>query len=256
MNVALISDIHGNLVALETVLEEIQREAPDRIVCLGDVVHGGPEPIAALERIRELDCPVINGNTDEWLLSMEMPDEYDEQEKPQETFDIGEWTADRLTTAHERFIESFEDTVEIELPGGSRLLCYHATPQSPWGRLEVETPDAELDQIIESTDADVLVGGHNHNQMLRRYLNVTFVNTGSVGMPFGTTRSTREALGGYQPWAEWAMIEATDDGFGIDLRRTRLDVDAVIQSHRESDVPHSELLIEGWEAGRSGDTES
>lgn len=256
MQVAIISDIHGNTVALDTVLAEIEREDPDQIVCLGDIAQAGPEPVAALERIQRLDCHVINGNTDEWLLTMEIPEESDSQDKPQEVFDIGEWTADQLTPQHEQFIESFEDTVEIELPNGSRLLCYHGTPHSPWEELEVETTDEELDRIIESSDADVLVGGHIHNQMLRRYMNVTFVNVGSVGMPFGTTRSTREDVGGYRPWAEWAMVEASDSSIGIDLRRTRFDVDAVIQALRNSNIPHADMLVDGWEEGRSTHAET
>lgn len=247
MQVAIISDIHGNAVALDTVLADIEEEDPDQIVCLGDVAQFGPEPIAALERIQQLGCPVVNGNTDEWLFTMEIPDEFDEKDKPQEVKDIGEWCADQLTQEHERFIKSFEDTVTIELSHGIHLLCYHGTPQSPWEILEVESSNEKLDQLIESTDADILIGGHIHNQMLRRYMNVSFVNAGSVGLPFGTSRQTREEVGGYQPKAEWVMVEASEGAISIDFRQTSFDVDAVIDTIRNSDMPHQEQVIDGWE---------
>ena len=86
MQVALISDIHGNAVALDAVLEEIEQEDPDQIVCLGDIAAPGPQPIAVIERIQQLDCPVIMGNTEEQLLSRELPD--DHKDLPQWAIDL------------------------------------------------------------------------------------------------------------------------------------------------------------------------
>jgi 3',5'-cyclic AMP phosphodiesterase CpdA len=69
MRVALIADIHGNALALDTVLAELSRDHVDQIVCLGDVVEGGPQPREILDRIRALGCPIVMGNTDERMLS-------------------------------------------------------------------------------------------------------------------------------------------------------------------------------------------
>lgn len=69
MRIALIADIHGNVVALDEVLAELEKKAVDQIVCLGDVAAGGPRPAQTLERLRELDCPVVMGNADQWLLT-------------------------------------------------------------------------------------------------------------------------------------------------------------------------------------------
>ena len=68
MRIALISDIHGNLTALEAALAEIDRHKVDRIICLGDVALDGPQPTAVIRRLREQGIPVIKGNTDDWLL--------------------------------------------------------------------------------------------------------------------------------------------------------------------------------------------
>jgi predicted phosphodiesterase len=77
MRVALVSDIHGNAVALRTVLKTVEQEDPDRIVCLGDVVANGPQPSESLEMITELGCPVVMGNVDEALLTPERIDNKD-----------------------------------------------------------------------------------------------------------------------------------------------------------------------------------
>ena len=69
MRIGLIADIHGNLIALETVLAELAREPLDQMVCLGDVAALGPQPGEALARLRALGCPVVMGNTDAWLLA-------------------------------------------------------------------------------------------------------------------------------------------------------------------------------------------
>ncbi len=69
MRIGLISDIHGNLLALEVVLQELAQEQVDQIICLGDVGALGPQPRQVIERLRYLHCPVILGNTDAWLLT-------------------------------------------------------------------------------------------------------------------------------------------------------------------------------------------
>jgi predicted phosphodiesterase len=65
---ALISDIHGNAVALDAVLADLTRRGADEVICLGDVAAGGPQPREVIARLRELDCQAIRGNADGWLL--------------------------------------------------------------------------------------------------------------------------------------------------------------------------------------------
>ena len=70
MNIALISDIHGNLAAFEAVLADIERVQPDQVDCLGDVLAEGPQPREVLARLRALGCPVVLGNADAELLDL------------------------------------------------------------------------------------------------------------------------------------------------------------------------------------------
>ena len=69
MKLAIFSDIHGHLVALEAVLADVAREGCEQMVCLGDVAANGPQPREVIARLRELNIPIVQGNTDEWLLN-------------------------------------------------------------------------------------------------------------------------------------------------------------------------------------------
>jgi predicted phosphodiesterase len=97
---ALISDIHGNALALEAVLADIARRRVDEIVCLGDIAAGGPQPRDALERLRALGCAVVRGNADVWLLGLLPAGEEDEEARRLRT--IVEWGRRQLSDAVKR----------------------------------------------------------------------------------------------------------------------------------------------------------
>jgi predicted phosphodiesterase len=127
MRLALISDVHGNRVALDAALADIEGIGVDGGVCLGDVVQGGPQPAEELDRVRELRWPVILGNADDFLLRI--PDDSPEPITGQQLA-AREWTLSRLTASHIALIGSFSPTFELELPGGRRLLACHGSLRS------------------------------------------------------------------------------------------------------------------------------
>lgn len=239
MQVAFFSDVHGNAVGLEAVLREIERESPDEIVCLGDVPLFGPQPVAVVERIRQLDCPVIIGNTDEFALTRE-----DEADKPQAVIDICEWGADQLSPEQLEFVESFEQSVRIQLDDDIALLAYHGSPRSPWEHIRVDASEAFLDEIVELTDATVLVGGHTHDQMHRTYRDVTFLNAGSVGYPTRTAQDGEEYC---IPRAEWVLVEAENGSVTIEFRQTPFDLNTFREVTLQSDMPHRKDWLEAWQ---------
>src|SRR5215831_16418069 len=106
MRIGLISDIHGNLFALEAALVELDRMKLDDLICLGDVAALGPEPGAVLARLRSLQCAVVMGNTDAWLLSppTAVTDEIDRVLTP--------WSIARLSDADLADIRAFQPTIE------------------------------------------------------------------------------------------------------------------------------------------------
>ncbi len=136
---AVISDIHGNLGALEAVLADIKRVGADRLVCLGDVASFGPQPREALERVQALGCPVVMGNADAAMLESPPPD----PARPALFTDIENWCAKQLTGENRAFIRTFQKTVRLEL-NGSPILCFYGSLNSCNDEIVATTPDETL----------------------------------------------------------------------------------------------------------------
>jgi putative phosphoesterase len=240
MRLGLISDIHGNLLALEAVLAELEREELDRIVCLGDVV-AGPRASEALTRIRELGCPVIMGNWDAWSVDG-MPEATGAVE--QKLYDIGAYWAERLSEGDRDFVRSFVPTVEVELEPATALLCFHGSPNSFDHWIVATTPDEEVAGMLAGFEAPVLAGGHTHLQMVRRYSDALFVNPGSVGLPFDLWSPEDVRIA---PRAEYAILTSSDGRLAVDLRRTSYDVEAHLRTGLASGMPHADWWAASWQ---------
>jgi len=238
MRVALLSDLHGNEIALDAVLVDIARRGVDRIVCLGDTVALGPRPREVLARLRELRCPCILGNHDAFMLDEQLIHSYNDAPI------IGravEWCRNLLTDDELAFIRSFLPTLEIELEGDVRLFLFHGTPQSHMQDLLCTTPPGELDAMLSGRAASVMAGGHTHIQMLRQHKGTLIVNPGSVGMPF------KEYVSGKAPiilaHAEWACVEVIRGHVNVTLHRVELDRSALRSAAQTSDNPIAVDLV-------------
>ena len=239
MRVGLISDIHGNVLALDAVLTELERDPVDGIVCLGDVAVG-PQPRKALARVRELGCPVIMGNWDAWFLE---PTPADEDEVAIRLTEIAAFWADELTEEDRAFMRSFVPRLELPLGGLETALCFHGSPHSYDAQIFATTPDAELAGLLGGDRAEVMIGGHTHIQMLRRYEHALIVNPGSVGLPFNDWWPKRIRIA---PWAEYAVLSYGSGRLGVDLRRTAFDVDSLLRISLESGMPHARWWCNSW----------
>lgn len=243
MQVALIADIHGNAVALDAVLDELEALEPDRTVCLGDVA-AGPQPAGALERVRELDPDVVKGNHEGGLLG----DPAFDPRRPaadEETLrmvrEVTAWSAEQLTADQLDYVRSFPSSVTVALPGGADLRCFHGSPASFEDRLYASTPPEALDDYLGEVEAAVIAVAHTHVQFCRRYDGAVLLNPGSVGANLQAERPSSPIRSG--PWAEWAVLEVTDRSVSVDLRRTPFDAAALEAVYRESGMPHAEWFL-------------
>ena len=241
MRIAFISDIHGNVFALDSVLEDLAQEDVDQVICLGDIAFG-PQPHEAIERMRALDCPIILGNWDSWSMNG-MPQAQDEI--GMRLMEIGEFWAKLLTDEDRAFIRTFERTKTIPLEDGTTILCFHGSPNSFEDFIFATTSDEDLQRMFAGYQADVLVGGHSHLQMVRRWENSVIINPGSVGQPF---RNWWPKIIRNAHWAEYGLLEVDKGRMAIDVRRTTYDVEALLRIFRESGMPHAEWWIESWSA--------
>ena len=240
MRVAVISDIHGNAIALDAVLADLRQHPTDQLVCLGDAIQGGPLPAEVVARLRELDCPVVLGNADAWLLTgVETGGEGTSAH--QQT--VRAWSLARLADADRAFIGAFRPTIEVPLPAGRRLLCFHGSPASFDDIIFPETPHEEVARFLGPHLPAILTGGHTHLQQVRRLGGLSFFfNPGSVGLAY----DPRQVDGGLQadPWAEYAVLTAQDDGLvALEFRRVPFDVAAWRRAVREGGMPDAEAIV-------------
>lgn len=238
MRIALISDIHGNELALDAVLRDIEESQVDGIVCLGDVATLGPRPNAVLAKLRALSCPCILGNHDAFMLEPELIHAYS---PPPIIVRAVEWCREQLSEDELQFLRSFAPTLELPLDAQMTLFLFHGTPQSHMTDLLATTAPDALDRMLDGREATVMAGGHTHIQMLRQHRGTLLVNPGSVGLPF------KEYAGGQapmvMPYAEYALVEANDGMLGVTLRRLPLDKSALREAARASDNPMRDELV-------------
>lgn len=239
MRVALVSDIHGNLVSLDAVLTDIARQKVDQIICLGDVVALGPQPREVLARLKALGCACVMGNHDLDVLNPDV-----NCEPGAWITEVTAWCAALLPKADLDFLRSFRPMIEIPLDARVSMLCYHGSPRSSADRILSTTPAEELDEMLAGHTALVMAGGHNHVQMLRQHKEKLIVDVGSVGAPL--EQIPFEKMPRFLPWAEYAVGNWVDDVLSIDFRRVSIDLDAVKGAALVSNMPGTDQFVSWW----------
>jgi putative phosphoesterase len=220
--IAALYDIHGNLPALDAVLDDVRRSGVDRIVVGGDVVPG-PMPRETIDRLTGLDIPLdfIHGNGDRVVRAAMAGVE--PAEVPVPFRDVIHWTASQLDSAHATVLSTWPPTLRVHVAGIGNVLFCHATPQNDRDIFTRLTPEDRVLSMFGSVDADLVVCGHTHMQFERRIGTVRVVNAGSVGMPFG------------EPGAYWLLL-----GPDVELRRTAYDLDRAADRVRATTYPKAE----------------
>jgi putative phosphoesterase len=239
MRVALISDLHGNQLALNAVQRDMDRIGVDQVVCLGDVATLGPHPNEVIDTLRDMGWPCIMGNHDDFLLDPALIHSYTEAPIVVEAVD---WCRDQVSSTQLDFLREFRATLEIDLNSHGKLFLFHGSPASHMDDLLATTPAADLDRLLGGHQAAVMAGGHTHVQMLRQHHGMLLVNPGSLGQPF------KDYVFGQQPTlmahAEYAIVEGTAAGITVDLRRVHLEKKALkAASAAASENPLTPFLL-------------
>src|SRR6266513_2233596 len=141
--------MHGNDVAFRADLADLEEHSPELIVALGDVAQGGPQPRECVELLRELGCPCVFGNSDEFLLTLDLGAE--EAEDVERLLETAHWSREQLGEDGLEFLRGFEPTVRT-----GRVLCCHATPTSKEDVVLPETPPEE----VGTFELDAVAAGH------------------------------------------------------------------------------------------------
>ena len=226
MRIAIFSDIHGNCLALETVLADIKQANIDKLVCLGDAIQGGPQPAETIALLRDLACPTVMGNSDDWLLTGKTI----ESMTPLQT-QIRDWTLSKLSETDREFIAQFSPIIEMEVSKNKRLLCFHGSPRSYDDNILPTTSDPELQELLGDDLSFVYTGGHVHSQVLRRIGDTFYFRPGSVGRVYDRNRihDKKRMKLGFQldPWAEYSILSVTENQFSVEFRQVPVNIEKI-----------------------------
>ena len=219
MHVAAIYDIHGNLPALEAVLDEVAAARVDALVVGGDVLPG-PMPKECLDRLFDLGLPMhfIHGNGESAALQVlrgDIPVKVPEAFRP-----AVQWSAEQLPDEYRDAIARWPLTFRLSIDGLGEVLFCHATSRNDTELITRLSPDERLREVFPGFNNIVAVCGHTHMQFDRTVDSLRVVNAGSVGMPFG------------EPGAHWLLL-----GPDVQLRCTPYDRDAAAARLKRSQFP-------------------
>jgi predicted phosphodiesterase len=243
MRTAIVSDIHGNAVALEALLADLERDPVDQVVCLGDTLQGGAQPAAVARLLREHDWPIVLGNADDFLRDSAAGEEVPTERQ----LDVRAWTREQLGDDGLALIDTFRPTISVDLGEGRTLLAFHGSPSSYDDVITPAAAEDDFRRLLGPAVADVLTGGHIHRQWLRRYGDSVFVNPGSVGLAFDHVQLEQgvEDLRS-DPFAEYARIDVGRERFEIAFRRVPFDLDAVLAAIDAGGIPHADAARTQW----------
>jgi predicted phosphodiesterase len=239
--IALISDIHANCVALVTALAELEAQAVDQIICMGDAIQGGAQPAETVRRLRDLGCPIVLGNADAWLL---LGDAEPGEHPTPPMREVRTWMLSRLSEDDLAFIRSFSPTIDLTLEDGQRLLCFHGSPTSYHDVLSPLTPHEEWQRLLGPYPPAIMCGGHTHTQQLRRIGAGLFINPGSIGVvndPFASPDQRQS-----DAWAEYAILTVERGSLSLDFHRAPYDVEQLIATISDSGRPHGDAMIAAY----------
>jgi putative phosphoesterase len=228
--IAVLSDVHGNAIALEAVRKAIKKEKPDAIIIAGDHVLNGPDPVATVDALRAMEADgavIVQGNTDIAVAD----------------FDYGAafpWYADGVPDALRYAVEWALDTLGDErldwlrrLPAERRLrledtlvLATHASPGSQTAGFDTDLDASVTLERLSRTDARIICCGHTHVPEVRDFGWKQIVNDGSAGYVFDG-----------DPTASWALIDFDGDDVKAEIRRTEFDVLSVANAISARGLP-------------------
>jgi predicted phosphodiesterase len=242
MRLAVISDIHGECFVLDQVIQDIRRQGIEQVVCLGDALQGGSQPAETLARLRELNCPVVMGNADAWLITGQQTSAGEETSAQQR--EVGAWSLAQLSQSDIAFVQQFRFTLEIPLEAEKSLLCFHGSPRSFDEIILPETPDDVVRQFLDGYNATLKCGGHTHTQQLRRLGNSWYFNPGSVSLAYNWEFSDlTQGRMRVDPWADYAIVTSEGACLGITFRHIPFDINELLHIIRASGRPYAEEAI-------------
>ncbi|WP_368659092.1 metallophosphoesterase [Metabacillus halosaccharovorans] len=234
--IALVSDIHGNMPALTSVLEDIERRGIKRIFCLGDLVGKGPDSFGSIEKIKQSCEHVLKGNWDDFITK-------------DTEFETLKWHQKQLSDEQNLYLESLPFSIDFYM-SGKTIRLFHASPFSLYTRIQPWDSIEKRLSMFENTEytghsmgnPDVVGYGDVHNAFIQHLNGKTLFNTGSVGNPLDHTSAAYVILEG--------EYESKDDApFSIQFVRVPYDIQYAIKLAKDINMPDLEPYMKELTTG-------
>ncbi|WP_045518347.1 metallophosphoesterase family protein [Neobacillus niacini] len=230
MKIAFISDIHGNAIALEAVLEDIKKQGIDKTYVLGDICYRGPEPKRSLDLVRSLHTEVIKGNADEWVVRGVREGEVADQVLGLMNHER-QWIVEQLEPSDIEYLEILPAQLNISIED-VEISAFHATPTSLF---DIVLPNADDNQIetvlMHAQEAQVYVYAHIHKPYIRFLNGKVIMNIGSVGLPFDGLAK-----------ASYGLVDIEDGHLKTSIRRVGYELERVVKLYHELNYPNAEMM--------------
>lgn len=239
VRLAVISDIHGNAVAFEAVLQDLHNQSPDAVVCLGDIVMRGPQPKECIELLHALNPLItVRGNHDHLFTRFPTREWIPQNDRDKMKLRTFMYDHDRLSNEHKIWLGGLPTEFCLTLEG-LHIELYHASPRSlsevnyPWASLD------DLDQLHQYEKTKLVLFGHVHHAFVRQAKGRLVVNSGSIGTPFDSDNR-----------ASYAIVDIENENIAVQLRRVSYDIEAAIRIAQERDMPNLEAFEYGVRKAR------
>ncbi len=220
MKIAFISDVHSNLEALESVLEDIKKENVDKIFCLGDLVGYGPNPNEVIETIKNENIISVMGNYDDAVgfKKTSCGCSYNPGRETEVGDESLSWTIKVTSKDNKEFLKNLPKKLSLEIEG-VKILLVHGSPLNHLLEYVKSSTDPErLKLIAESVEEDIIVNGHTHLVMAKHLYGKTILNPGSVGR-------TKDG----KPGATYLILEIDKGVFSYRFKFVEYDVKKTVE---------------------------
>ena len=187
MKIGIITDVHSNIIALNTVLNEFEKIKVDKIICCGDVIGIGPNPeetIQALIKRKDI-LLAVRGNHEQYLLKGLPKNVHDDgRTMSLEEIDNHEWTHSKLSENSKNFISKFKISNIIEIEGKKIYIVHYPSNENGIYKKHIKKPTIKQnEEMFSEIDADIYIYGHTHTTSINNKNNKWYINSGSLGCP-------------------------------------------------------------------------
>lgn len=237
MKIALLGDIHGNLPALEAVLEHAHQQGVQARWNIGDFVGYGAFPEEVVQLIQQENIPSIAGNYDRKVLRFpKKQDKWRLSKRPEKYFAF-QWAYENLSENSRQYLQQLPDELRFHIDG-YKILLVHGSPASIEEPLTLETPLERLEELAGLAAADLVICGHSHQPFTRQAGTIWFINTGSVGRPDDG-----------DPRAGYAVLNLTQEEIQVQHFRLEYDIQRAAQEARRRGLPETfaQMVLQGYD---------